>query len=117
MNMYQALVILKPVVDMDYADSVLKNLEEAIQNMSGKIVKVEKMGRKRLAYPIAKFKDGLVAAIYFESPTAGMAKFVKDQQINEDILRMMVTRETVFSKEEVVAGATRPSRPPQRRRA
>src|ERR1044072_4555895 len=47
-NTYEALIILKPILDVDNSDSVLKSVEDQIENLKGKVVKKDKLGRKRL---------------------------------------------------------------------
>lgn len=110
MNTYEAFVILKPILDVDNSDNVLKVIEDAIESLSGKVVKKEKLGRKRLAYEINKFKDGFIATYLFNLPAEGIKSLKRTCQLNEDILRIaLVNRNKVDITDASVYGRERPS--------
>ncbi|MBY0404009.1 MAG: 30S ribosomal protein S6, partial [Cyanobacteria bacterium] len=92
MNTYEALIVFKPVLDVENTELVIKNAESSIQNLKGKILKIERVGRKRLAYEISKFKDGFIATLWFELDPAAVADFKKYCQLSEDILRLTLIR-------------------------
>lgn len=77
-------------------DNVVKNVENTIQNLKGKILKVDKVGRKRLAYEISKFKDGFFTIIYMELDPNAVVEFKKYCQMSEDILRLTMLRQESF---------------------
>jgi len=110
MNTYEAFVILKPILDVDNSDNVLKVLEEAVENLGGKIVKKDKLGRKRLAYEINKFKDGFITTYLFNLPPTAVTPFKRACQLNEDILRVaLVNRNKVDITDASVYGRERPN--------
>lgn len=109
MNTYEAFVILKPILDVDNSDNVLKVLEDAVESMNGKVVKKDKLGRKRLAYEINKFKDGFIATYLLKMDPASVLSFKRTCQLNEDILRLtMVNRNKVDITDASVYGRERP---------
>src|SRR4051794_30109936 len=90
MNTYEAFVILKPILDVDNSDNVLKVIEDAIETLGGKVVKKDKLGRKRLAYEINKFKDGFITTYLFKLPPSAVTSLKRTCNIHEDILRLAV---------------------------
>ena len=96
MNTYEALIVFKPVVDVENPDAVLKSVESLVQNLKGKILKVDKVGRKRLAYEISKFKDGFITTFIMQLEPDTIAEFKKACQINEDILRLTLIRQDAY---------------------
>ncbi len=92
MNTYEALLVFKPTLEIDSTEGAIKSVENTINQLKGKIVKMDRVGRKRLAYEIGKFKDGFIATIWFELPTDAVAEFKKICQINENILRLTLLR-------------------------
>ncbi len=99
MNTYEALLVFKPVLDMENMDNVVKSVENTIQNLKGKILKVDKVGRKSLAYEISKFKDGFFTIIYMELDPNAVVEFKKYCQMSEDILRLTMLRQESFDPE------------------
>jgi small subunit ribosomal protein S6 len=79
-------------LEIDSTEGAIKSVENTINQLKGKIVKMDRVGRKRLAYEIGKFKDGFIATIWFELPTDAVAEFKKICQINENILRLTLLR-------------------------
>lgn len=105
MNTYEAFIILKPILDVDNSDNVLKKVEEAVEGLNGKILKKDKLGRKRLAYEIKKFKDGFITTYQMSLDGASVASLRRTMQLNEDVLRFtMVAR----SKAELAEAAAAP---------
>jgi len=117
---YEALIILKPILDVDNSDNVLKTIEELIANLGGSIVKKDKIGRKRLAYEILKFKDGFVASYVVTLPPNKVEELRHACKMNEDVLRLSVinrngldmTDNTIYGRER--PGGDRESRRPAR---
>jgi len=109
MNTYEAFVILKPILDVDNSDSILKVIEDAVDSLGGKVVKKDKLGRKRLAYEINKFKDGFITTYLFNLPPTAITSFKRTCQLNEDILRVaLVNRNKVDITDASVYGRERP---------
>lgn len=108
MNTYEAFVILKPILDMDNSDTALKNLEEQIDSLGGKIVKKDKLGRKRLAYELNKFKDGFIATYLFKLEASAVENLRRFCQLNEDILRVaLINRNNVDMTDASIFGRER----------
>jgi small subunit ribosomal protein S6 len=122
MQTYEAFIILKPILDVDNSDSVLKSVEEMIENQGGKVIKKDKIGRKRLAYEVQKFKDGFITTYLFTFPADKVAEFKRTCALNEDILRLVMvnrskvdmTDATIFGRERERPGSDRESRRPMR---
>jgi small subunit ribosomal protein S6 len=101
---YEALIVFKPVLDVDNTEALIKNVENTIANLKGKVVKMDKVGRKRLAYEMGKFKDGFITTIWMELPAEAVVEFKKLCQLNEDILRLTMIR--LDNPELAVVGTT-----------
>lgn len=91
-NAYEALIIFKPTLDNDRAEQVIVQMEAAIKNLKGKVLRVDKAGRKRLAFDVARFKDGLMANFVMELPPQAVAPLRRTCKLNEDILRVTLVR-------------------------
>jgi small subunit ribosomal protein S6 len=90
-------------MDTDQAEGSLKAVENNIKNLKGKVLKIEKLGRKRLAYEINKNKDGIMALVLFDLDTENVAEFRKQCQLNEEILRLTLVRLDLKDKAAFIA--------------
>ena len=58
MRNYEIMFIVNPNVAEDEIDKINAQIESIITTGGGTVAKVEKMGKRRLAYPVEKFRDG-----------------------------------------------------------
>jgi small subunit ribosomal protein S6 len=95
-NTYEALLIFKPSAESDNMDALVRGVENQLRNLKGKILRVDKVGRKRLAYELKKNKDAFVAIMTFQLEPKAIMEFRKACQLNEDILRLTLVRAEHF---------------------
>lgn len=82
-------MIFKPNLDAEEVEKNLSKLEETIKSYKGKILNVDKIGRKKLAYDIQKFRDGFFVSQILAVPADKIADFKRQLKLNENILRIM----------------------------
>src|SRR6185295_13012335 len=58
MRNYEIMFIVNPNVVEEEIDKINTQIEGFVTHGGGTISKVEKMGKRRLAYPVNKFRDG-----------------------------------------------------------
>ena len=63
-------------------------LEQLIVQNGGTITNNDKMGRRRLAYPIDRQKDGFMASIIAKLPTQAVKPMKATLALNESVLRV-----------------------------
>ena len=89
MKNYELLAIFKPNLDADEVDKNLAKLEETLAGYKGKVVSTEKIGRKKLAYDIQKFRDGFFVSQILAIPADKVADFKRQLKLNDNVLRIM----------------------------
>jgi small subunit ribosomal protein S6 len=92
MRRYELMLVLRPDAPDDRAQAVIDRTTRQIAASGGQIVKVAPWGRRRLAYPIDRHREGSYHIVLFESPTEAIAELEHDLQITEEVLRHLVTR-------------------------
>lgn len=92
MNNYDGLFIVKPDLKEEDAKNVYKMIGETVVKNGGTVKKEEVWGRRLLAYPVEKFKEGYYFKLEFAAPSAAVAKSEAAYKLNADILRTMITR-------------------------
>ncbi len=116
MNTYEVLIIFKPILDIENVDAILnhfqKNIVEANQ---GEVVDVDRIGRKRLAFEIKRFKDGFLALYILKLPANKVVDFKRACQLNEDVLRITMLRQEEGYKREAPVREEAPMRRDGRR--
>ena len=91
MKNYEGLFIIKPELKEEDTKNVIKAISDAITKGGGSIKKEENWGRKLLAYPVKKSKEGYYYKIDFDIEQAQVATVEASYKLNTDILRTMIT--------------------------
>ncbi|GAC1351491.1 MAG: hypothetical protein NVSMB1_05030 [Polyangiales bacterium] len=62
---YETIYILRNDVDPDAADKVAQKVTEVVERESGRLVKFEAWGRRKLAYEVAKQRKGIYVYVKY----------------------------------------------------
>ncbi len=92
MRRYELMLVLRPDAPDDRAQAVIERTTRQIVATGGQLVKVAPWGRRRLAYPIDRNREGSYHIIVFEAPTETVAEVERGLLITEDVLRHLVVR-------------------------
>ena len=92
MRRYELMLVVRPDLPDDKTQAVIDRTTRAITGSGGQIVKVAPWGRRRLAYPIDRHREGSYHIILFESPNEAIAELERGLVITEELLRHLVTR-------------------------
>ena len=89
MKNYELLTVFKPNLDTEEVDKILVKIEETIVSYQGKVHSVDRIGRKKLAYDIQKFRDGFFATQILSVPADKVVDLKRQLKLNDNILRIM----------------------------
>ena len=92
MRRYELMLIIRPDAPDEKAAAVIDRTTRYVVAEGGQIVKVAPWGRRRLAYPIDRHREGSYHIVVFESPAEAIAELERSLQITEEVLRYLVTR-------------------------
>ena len=84
------------IADPETADDVIGKLNEAVEKLvqteGGSIIRTDDIGRRRLAYPINKKKEGYYVLFEIEGSGQEIAELERRMRVNDAILRYMTVR-------------------------
>ena len=92
MRRYELMLVLRPDVPDDKSQALVDRTTRGIVAAGGQIVKVAPWGRRRLAYPIDRHREGSYHIILFEAPPEAIVELEHTLLITEEVLRHLVTR-------------------------
>lgn len=87
---YEALFIVSPEVDDDSIQAIARETENLVIKSGGAIVRSEVWGRRRLAYKVKKFSEGIYILIRFQSSPNFIARLENYFRLSEQIIRYIV---------------------------
>ena len=92
MRRYELMLVLRPDVADDRSQAVIDRTTRQIVASGGQIVKVAPWGRRRLAYPIDRHREGSYHIVLFDAPGEAVTELERGLLITEEVLRHLVTR-------------------------
>jgi small subunit ribosomal protein S6 len=92
MRRYEMMLVVRPDVPDERGQAVIDRTTRQIVAGGGQIVKVAPWGRRRLAYPIDRHREGSYHIVVFEAPAELLAELERGLLITEELLRHLVTR-------------------------
>jgi small subunit ribosomal protein S6 len=92
MRRYELMLVLRPDVPDDRSQVVTDRTTRQIVAGGGQIMKVAPWGRRRLAYPIDRHREGSYHIVVFEAPAELVAELERGLLITEELLRHLITR-------------------------
>ena len=92
MRRYELMLVIRPDVADDKSQALVDRTTRQIVTAGGQIVKVAPWGRRRLAYPIDRHREGSYQIILFEAPPGAITELEHTLLITEEVLRHLVTR-------------------------
>ena len=92
MRRYELMLVIRPDVPDDKSQALVDRTTRGVVSAGGQIVKVAPWGRRRLAYPIDRHREGSYHIILFEAPSEAIVELEHTLLITEEVLRHLVTR-------------------------
>lgn len=92
MRRYELMLVLRPDAPEDRVQAVLERANRQVIDAGGQIVKAAPWGRRRLAYPIDRYRDGSYHILHFDAPAEAIGELERTLLITEEVLRHLVVR-------------------------
>lgn len=89
---YELGFILNPEVSEDVIRTTLERIQQIVATYGGQIVKINHWGRRRLAYPIERHRDGYYIFIDMILTPETVGEIERTLQVSEDVMRHMMKR-------------------------
>lgn len=92
MRDYELVLIISPDVAEEDIPATIDKVSEFVTSRGGEITEVNHWGKRRLAYPINRFREGNYVLSRFKLEPGTTAELEASLQISETILRHLLVR-------------------------
>ncbi len=89
---YELGIILNPEVNEEETRGILDRVEQIVATNGGQTVKVNQWGRRRLAYPIERQRDGVYIFIDMILTPETVGELERTLKVSEAVLRHMMKK-------------------------
>lgn len=92
MRNYEFTFIVHPEVEDEGLAGVTEKVSQFITEGGGQIANVDNWGRRRLAYPIRKQKEGYYVLMQVQLDTKSLGELERKLKLSEDVIRYLLVR-------------------------
>ena len=89
---YEVAFIAAPNTAEDDLSKLNSQIEQIITDRGGKITKVDNWGRRKLAYRIGKFDEGVYTFVYVEGSGQEIAEVERRLRVTDFVIRHLTVR-------------------------
>jgi small subunit ribosomal protein S6 len=103
-RIYETVFVLHPDMTDEDVNTGVQNTVALLESHGSEIIRTERGGKRRLAYPVEKQRYGFYSLIHFHGTNVALSELERMYRLNERVLRYLTVR---FEKEEHLTGLTR----------
>jgi len=92
MRKYEVMFIIRPDLSEEDVDKVIAQMESAVSLTGGKLEKVDRMGRRRLAYRVARYREGLYVLFTLEGSGDTVKELDRRLKVNDAVIKSLTVR-------------------------
>src|SRR2546422_1823221 len=89
---YELMFIVRPDMLDDDLDKLVSTLESAVTTAGGAVKSVERMGKRRLAYAVRRFHDGIYILLTVEGGGAVVHELERRLRVTEPVIKFLTVR-------------------------
>jgi small subunit ribosomal protein S6 len=91
-RIYELMFIVRPDMTEEDLDKLLAMLQSIVPASGGSIVKVDKMGKRRLAYTVKRFHEGIYVLMVVEGGGAVIHELERRLRVTEQVIKFLTVR-------------------------
>ncbi len=89
---YELMFIVRPDMAEEDLDKLISTLETAVSGSGGTVKSVERMGKRRLAYTVRRFHDGVYVLLTVEGSGGLIHELERRLRVTEPVIKFLSVR-------------------------
>lgn len=89
---YEVMFILRPDLDEEATTAAIDKIAGVITGQGGKVEKVDRWGKRKLAYEIKGYQDGFYSVVEFEGTPSVAEELDRVLKISDEVIRSLIVR-------------------------
>jgi len=90
---YETMYILRPDIAEDEVNSHIEKYNKLLKEFGGTILDSQMRGKRRLAYQIAKHREGIYVQLSHQGDGQHIFKIEKSMRLSDDVIRYMTVKQ------------------------
>jgi len=96
---YETIIVCSPLLSEEEIDEVVEKVKSLILKEGGEILTVSKWGKKTLAYPIRRHREGYYVLLEFQSPPTMVKELENLYRVTDRIIRYLTVKKEKVSQQ------------------
>jgi small subunit ribosomal protein S6 len=92
MRIYEELFIAKPDAPDEEVDAFIEQMKTTVSNAGGTVDKVEKWGKRKLAYKVDKYREGAYVLFQFTAGPETVKEFERRLRVSDLVIKFLTVR-------------------------
>src|SRR5438552_2088107 len=113
---YEVMFIVRPDMPEEEQDRLISSLETNVSGAGGTVKNVERMGKRRMAYAVRRFQDGIYVLLTVEGEGAVVHELERRLRVTEPVIKFITVRvdeeQKRLGKIKAIRDARRKTPPP-----
>ena len=89
---YELMFIVRPDMTEEDLDKLIANLQSVVPGSGGTVKRVDKMGKRRLAYTVRRFHEGIYVLLVVEGGGAVIHELERRLRVTEPVIKFLTVR-------------------------
>jgi small subunit ribosomal protein S6 len=91
---YETMYILRPDIPEEEVESHINKYRDLVIEAGAEVLDTQMRGKRRLAYPIAKHREGIYVQLNHNGDGQQVASLEKALRLSEDVIRYLTVKQT-----------------------
>jgi small subunit ribosomal protein S6 len=92
MRSYELAFIIHPQADEAGVAAVEERISQLVTAAGGEVISVDRWGRRRLAYPIQKQREGIYVVMQLQLQPQNVADLERGLKLTEEVMRYLLVK-------------------------
>ena len=89
---YELMFVVRPDMTEEDLDKLISTLQSIVPASGGTVQKVDKMGKRRLAYTVKRFHEGIYVLMVVEGGGAVIHELERRLRVTEQVIKFLTVR-------------------------
>ncbi|MEM8639988.1 MAG: 30S ribosomal protein S6 [Cyanobacteria bacterium P01_G01_bin.54] len=89
---YEMMYVLRPDLSEEQTQNAIAKYNDLLTELGGSDIQADVWGRRRLAYPIQKFQDGIYVLLRYTAEGQQVAPLERAMRLGEEVIRYLTIK-------------------------
>jgi small subunit ribosomal protein S6 len=97
---YETMYILRPDMNDELVDQAIQKYQGFIKDNGGELLETQHRGKRRLAYEILRFREGIYVQMNYKNGGPAVAIMERAMRLSEDVIRYLTVKQEIKAEVE-----------------